>query len=698
MSRRSSGEPGAGELPLAAVRGIGETFAERLARRGLRRVLDLWLHLPLRWEDRTRCTPIPQLVAGRSALVEGRVQVVEAGFRFRPQLRIVIGDGQGAALTLRFFHRHGGFLAGLRPGEKLRCFGTVRVGPLGLEMIHPEVRRLGAVESPPLADRLTPVYPAVAGIAQGRMRRLVEQALLLLPAGQGNALDRLLGARLGFPSLAEALRFVHRPPPGTPLESLLEGSHPAVRRLAFEELLAQRLAMLLRRSRIAARRAPVLPAAEEARVRLARTLPFALTAAQERVIAEIGRELASDRPMLRLLQGDVGSGKTVVAAHALLQAVLSGHQGALLAPTEILAEQHAATLRRWLEPLGVEIVSISGKIQGRARRDALAALARAAGVAVGTHALLQEPVVFRSLALVVVDEQHRFGVHQRLALREKGQERERVPHQLVMTATPIPRTLAMTRFADLDVSSLDGKPPGRQPVETLLLPASRREELVRRVGAFCREKGQAYWICTLIEESEQVAAQAAASVREELAEALPGLAIGLLHGRMKPTEKQMVMEAFADGRIRLLVATTVVEVGVDVPSATLMVIENAERLGLAQLHQLRGRVGRGAAQSYCVLLYQPPLSEQARARLRTLRATEDGFRIAEKDLELRGPGELLGTRQTGSIAFKIADLGRDRDLLPEVARVADELLARDPEQAARLAASWLGEGLRYGEA
>jgi ATP-dependent DNA helicase RecG len=692
------GGEGAGDRPLAAVAGIGEVFAERLAQRGLRRVRDLWLHLPLRWEDRTRLTPLARLVPGASFVVEGTVQLVEPGFRFRPQLRVAIADESGGRLCLRFFHLRGGFLAGLRPGERLRCFGTTRAGPLGLEMIHPEVRRLGKGESPPLPDRLTPVYPTIDGIPQGRLRLLIERALVLLPEQEGEVLDRALCRRLGFPSFAEALRFVHRPPPGTPVESLLDGRHPAVRRLAFEELLAQRTAMLLRRARIAARRAPVLDAAEEARARLAGILPFALTPAQVRVIAEIGRELASERPMLRLLQGDVGSGKTVVAAHALLQAVLSGHQGALLAPTEILAEQHAATLRRWLASLGIEVVLLAGKTKGRARREALAALAGGAGVAVGTHALIEDPVVFRSLALVVVDEQHRFGVHQRLALRDKGQSSERIPHQLVMTATPIPRTLAMTRFADLEVSSLDGKPPGRQPVETLLFPASRRAELIRRVGSYCAQGGRAYWICTLIEESEQVEARAAENVRDELSSALPGLAVGLVHGRMRAAEKQAAMTAFAGGRVAVLVATTVVEVGVDVPEATLMVIENAERLGLAQLHQLRGRVGRGSGKSYCVLLYQPPLSELARARLRTLRETDDGFRIAEKDLELRGPGEFLGTRQTGLAAFRIADLGRDRDLLPEVARSAEALLARDPERAARLAASWLGEALRYGEA
>ncbi|GIX32982.1 MAG: ATP-dependent DNA helicase RecG [Lysobacterales bacterium] len=686
------------DRPLAAVPGVGAVLAERLARRGLHRVRDLWLLLPLRWEDRTRRTPLSSLVPGREALIEGTVSAVETGFRFRPQLRIVIGDESGATLSLRFFHLRGGFLAGLRPGERLRCFGSVRIGPHGFEMVHPEVRRLGKDESPPLPDRLTPIYPSVEGITQGRMRLLVERALSLLPEGEEDVLDPLLDRRLRLPPFAEALRFVHRPPPGTPVESLLEGRHPAVRRLAFEELLAQRVAMLLRRARIAARRAPPLGALEQARVRLAAVLPFALTATQERVIEEIGAELGSERPMLRLLQGDVGSGKTVVAAHALLQAVLSGHQGALLAPTEILAEQHAATLRRWFSPLGIEVVLLSGKLKGRARREALAALAGGAGVAVGTHALIQDPVVFRSLALVVVDEQHRFGVHQRLALREKGETGERMPHQLVMTATPIPRTLAMTRFADLDVSSLEGKPPGRQPVQTLLFPATRRAELIRKVGAYCARGGQAYWICTLIEESEQVEAQAAESVRDELVAALPQLAVGLVHGRMKSAQKQAVMDAFAAGRIALLVATTVVEVGVDVPGATLMVIENAERLGLAQLHQLRGRVGRGSASSYCVLVYQPPLSDLARARLHIMRETDDGFRIAEKDLELRGPGEFLGTRQTGITEFRIADLGRDRDLLPEVARLADELLAADPQRAERLAAFWLGEALRYGEA
>ncbi|MDW8479030.1 MAG: ATP-dependent DNA helicase RecG [Xanthomonadales bacterium] len=605
----------------------------------------------------------------------------------------------GGACALRFFHRSSGLLAALRPGERLRCFGVVRGGPHGLEMIHPEIARLRKGAPVPLPDRLTPVYPAVEGVPQGRLRAIIARALELLPRdGSGEALPAALCRELGFPPLAEALRFVHHPPPGTSLAALAEGRHPALRRLAFEELLAQRLGMLLRRRRVRERTAPPLPAAAAAAAALARVLPFALTGAQRRAIAEIAADLVQPMPMLRLLHGDVGAGKTVVAAHAALQAILSGHQAALLAPTELLAEQHLATFRRWLEPLGHAPVWLAGRVQGRARREALAAIAEGAPLVIGTHALIQEGVRFRALGLVIIDEQHRFGVHQRLMLREKGREGERLPHQLVMTATPIPRTLAMTRFADLDLSALDEKPPGRRPVQTVLWPMRRRDELVARVGRYCREGRQGYWICTLVEESEQLAAQAAATVRAELAEALPDLRIGLVHGRMRPAEKAAAMADFAAGRLALLVATTVVEVGLDVPAATLMVIEDAERLGLAQLHQLRGRVGRGAERSFCVLLHREPLSATARARLLALRGTEDGFRLAEQDLELRGPGELLGTRQAGTAEFRIADLARDRELLPAVARVAERLLLEHPEAAARLVASWLGGAERYGEA
>jgi ATP-dependent DNA helicase RecG len=506
-----------------------------------------------------------------------------------------------------------------------------------------------------------------------------------------------------LPSLREALRIVHRPPRDTDIEALLAGRHPAQQRLVLEELLAHHLS--LRRQRIALQRhgAPPLVAKGTLAQRLRDALPFALTGAQQRVFAQVREDLAQPHPMLRLVQGDVGSGKTIVAAMAALLAVEQGMQAALMAPTELLAEQHLANLRGWLEPLGVRVAWLAGKVTGRARARTLAEVASGeAQVVVGTHALMQEGVAFRELALAIVDEQHRFGVHQRLALRDKGAAGDagnrRVPHQLVMTATPIPRTLAMAAYADLDVSAIDELPPGRTPVQTVALSAERRPELVERIRGACAEGRQAYWVCTLIDDSDEVIAQAAQSTHETLSKALPRLRVGLVHGRMKAAEKQDTMRAFKDGALDLLVATTVIEVGVDVPNASLMIVENAERLGLSQLHQLRGRVGRGSAASSCVLLYQPPLSMMARQRLETMRETNDGFVIAEKDLELRGPGELLGTRQTGLATFRVADLARDAALLPQVRELADRLLDEAPDIADRIVQRWVGGAARYAAA
>jgi ATP-dependent DNA helicase RecG len=504
---------------------------------------------------------------------------------------------------------------------------------------------------------------------------------------------------LALPGLREALLTVHRPPVDADVGALMSGTHPAQQRLAFEELLAHGLS--LRRQRIALREhgAFPLPAARAPVDALRATLPFALTGAQQRVLTEVERDLAEGAPMLRLVQGDVGSGKTVVAALAAMQAVAAGRQVALMAPTELLAEQHLQNFHRWFEPHGVRVCWLAGKVTGKARRETLAAIADgSAQVVVGTHALMQGGVAFAKLGLVIVDEQHRFGVHQRLALRDKGLEGERVPHQLVMTATPIPRTLAMTAYADLDLSVIDELPPGRTPVTTVAVAAERRPELVERVRKACAEGRQAYWVCPLIEDSEEIEAQAAQTTFEQLSEALPELRVALLHGRMKPTEKQDTMRRFKAGELQLLVATTVIEVGVDVPNASLMVIENAERLGLAQLHQLRGRVGRGSAASSCVLLYQSPLGGIARERLDVMRRSNDGFVIAEKDLELRGPGELLGTRQTGLAAFRIADLARDARLLPQVAALADALLAESPDIAETVIARWVGSAARYASA
>ena len=689
----------AGADTVSTLAGVGPRVAEKLAARGLETLQDLWLQLPRGYEDRTALTPVRQLQPGVPAQVEGRVEAVERGFRYRPMLRVALGDDSRATVVLRFFHFRAAQAAQFQPGVRVRAYGTPRPGQRGLEIVHPSYTLLGEDADDGLDDRLDPVYPAVEGVGPATMKRLIAQALDRLP---GDEVLELLPANLlraqGLPGLREALLTVHRPPRDADVAALQAGTHPAQRRLAFEELLAHHLSM--RGQRLARRAHAASPLSDRTLAeRLRATLPFALTGAQERVLSEVREDLARPLPMLRLVQGDVGSGKTVVAAMAALQAVAEGRQAALMAPTELLAEQHLSSLRGWLEPLGVEVVWLAGKVTGKARSAALAAVANGrAQVVVGTHALMQQGVAFDDLALAIVDEQHRFGVHQRLALRDKGGEGGRVPHQLVMTATPIPRTLAMAAYADLDVSAIDELPPGRTPVQTVVLAEGRRPELIERIRAACAEGRQAYWVCTIIDESDEVVAQAAQATYEGLSTALPGLRVGLVHGRMKAAEKQAAMRDFKDGATDLLVATTVIEVGVDVPNASLMVIENAERLGLAQLHQLRGRVGRGSAASSCVLLYQPPLSRMARERLETMRETGDGFVIAEKDLELRGPGELLGTRQTGLAAFRVADLGRDAGMLPLVHEFGEGLMRDDPALAARLVARWVGGAARYASA
>jgi ATP-dependent DNA helicase RecG len=688
----------AGEAPLTSLPGVGPRVAEKLAARGLVTLQDLWLQLPRQYEDRTSVVPIRTLRPGTPVQVEGVVEAVERGFRYRPMLRVAIVDDSKSTLVLRFFHFRAAQVAQFAPGVRVRCYGTPRAGQHGLEIVHPSYRVLDA-EPAALGEQLDPVYPAIEGIGPATLRRLIGLALDKLP--DESALELLpqpLRAERQLPSLRASLLTVHRPPPDADVGRLLAGTHPAQRRLALEELLAHQLS--LRRQRIALQqhRAVVCVNSQTLARRLLEALPFALTGAQQRVYAQLRDDLARAVPMQRLVQGDVGSGKTVVATLAALLAIEAGQQVALMAPTELLAEQHLTTVRGWLEPLGVQVTWLAGKVTGKARAAALMDVASgAAQLVVGTHALMQEGVRFRNLALAIVDEQHRFGVHQRLALRDKGAAGS-VPHQLVMTATPIPRTLAMTAYADLDVSSIDELPPGRTPVQTVALGAQRRPELVERIRSACAEGRQAYWVCTLIDDSDEVVAQAAQSTFEALTAALPELRIGLVHGRMPAAIKQSTMRAFKEGRLDLLVATTVIEVGVDIPNASLMIVENAERLGLAQLHQLRGRVGRGSAASSCVLLYQSPLSMTARQRLDTMRQTHDGFVIAQKDLELRGPGELLGTRQTGLAAFRVADLGRDADLLPLVQSMADRLLAESPDTADRIIARWVGGAARYAAA
>ncbi len=682
--------------PLISLHGVGPRLAAQLAKLGLSTIEDLWFHLPLRYEDRTRITTLRALAPDAPAQVEGVVTAVERSFRFRPQLRVAIEDGSGAALTLRFFHFNRSQAEALAIGTRLRCFGDVRPVRDGFEMVHPRYQRVDSAS--PLADRLTPVYPLTEGVAPARLARLVELALSRLP--DDPALELLpgeLSRRLGNLTTAQALRLLHRPPVDVDMPTLCSGTHTAQRRLAFEELLGHQLSLRRQRKILRSQSAPTMNTPGARRARLLASLPYALTSAQRRVLEEIDRDIASGIPMLRLLQGDVGSGKTIVAACAALAVIDAGFQVALMAPTELLAEQHLRNFEQWLGPLGVRVVWLAGNVKGRARQQALAAAAGDGDMLIGTQALMQEGVSYARLALVLIDEQHRFGVHQRMALRDKRDRSQGAPHQLVMTATPIPRTLAMHAYADLDVSVIDELPPGRTPITTAVIGDARRAEVIERIRDACAGGRQAYWVCTLVEESAILEAQAASSVHAELEAALPGISVGLLHGRMKAAEKQAAMSAFQQNRIGLLVATTVIEVGVDVANASLMVIDNAERLGLAQLHQLRGRIGRGATESSCVLIYRAPLGAVARERLAILRESTDGFRIADKDLELRGPGELMGVRQTGMAVFRAADLVRDAALLPEVQAWALRFESECPERIEPLVRRWVGAASRFAD-
>ncbi|OCQ44852.1 ATP-dependent DNA helicase RecG [Aeromonas veronii] len=685
------------KIPLDSLKGVGSKMLEKLERLGLATVQDLLFHLPLRYEDRTQVWPIGDLPPGLHGAVEGEIQDTQLVMGRRRMMVCRISDGTGT-LTLRFFNFTAAQKNSLAAGRLIRCFGEVRPGKYGLEMAHPEYKLLGEEQAGQTEEALTPVYPTTEGLRQLTLRNLTDQALAQLDL---YGVEELLPAGL-YPhqiELAAALKLLHRPPPSVALPLLESGQHPAQQRLVLEELLAHNLSVLKVRAQAQTQLARALKPAPELVEQLLGALPFKPTGAQSRVVAEISKDLQQSHPMMRLVQGDVGSGKTLVAALAALQAIGNGCQVGLMAPTELLAEQHAINFAKWLEPLDIGVGWLAGKQKGKAREEALAAIKDGSvKMVVGTHAIFQEQVVFQRLALVIIDEQHRFGVHQRLALREKG-EREGVhPHQLIMTATPIPRTLAMTAYADLDTSVIDELPPGRTPITTVALPDSRRGDVIERVKLACTEGKQAYWVCTLIEESEVLECQAAEDTAAELQNLLPGLRIGLVHGRMRPVEKQRVMEEFKAGILQLLVATTVIEVGVDVPNASLMIIENPERLGLAQLHQLRGRVGRGAVASHCVLLYHAPLSKTAQSRLGVLRETNDGFLIAQRDLELRGPGELLGTRQTGLADLKIADLVRDQPLIPQVQKMARFLMDRHPSHVEPLIRRWLGLRDHYSNA
>ena len=686
MSDRVTSRGSALARPVATLRGVGPRIAERLSRLGVERIADLLCLVPLRYEDRTRIRPLGGLRSGERVLIEGEVELAEVAYRRRRSLLCRVADGTGA-LTLRFFHFNRVQQQQLERGARIRCFGEVRNGPTGLEMIHPEYRVIGSeAESPDAA--LTPIYPTTEGLHQQRLRRFIQQAMAVMEKTEP---DDYLGDRLpeDYPEFAESIRLLHGPPQGTDIAPLLAGTHPCQRRLALEELVAQRLS--LQRLNLGRRRghAIMLKDGRGLIAAFKSGLPFRFTGAQRAALNEILEDLSTTSPMHRLLQGDVGSGKTVVAAAASVAAASTGYQTAVMVPTELLAEQQYTSIAGWLSPLGIQVSLLTGSVTGSSRTQTLDDIAAGrAQVIVGTHALFQQGVRFARLALIIVDEQHRFGVNQRLELKLKGQKGLLSPHQLVMTATPIPRTLTMTAYADLDCSIIDELPPGRQPVTTAVMPQNRRAELVQRVRVHCGGGRQAYWVCPLIEESENLDSQAATEVGRELAAALPDLNVGLVHGRMSSSDKDRVMRDFSSGRLQVLVATTVVEVGVDVPNASLMVIENAERMGLSQLHQLRGRVGRGREASHCILLYKPPLTDVAEARLRVLRSTTDGFAIAQKDLELRGPGEVLGTRQTGLMQLRVADIVRDADLLPEVIRISDELLTRYPQRVDALIARW----------
>lgn len=673
--------------------GVGPAIAEKLTRCGINSIADLLFHLPYRYQDRTRITPIGDLRANDYCVINGQISKTEVSYGKRMQLYCYVDDRSGL-IRLRFFHFNKQQVKALREGSWIRAFGEVRQFASQMEMIHPEYRLLDNEHEQVMEETLTPIYPLTEGLSQNRLRQLVRLALNDYD-DHLHQLEWMSAAQLAqhrFLPLAQAIHLLHNPPPDTAVSTLEEGRHPALQRMVFDELLAQRLSMQFARQHRAGLSAPVISRTDEAQARFLAQLPFALTAAQQRVCEEIALDLQRDKPMLRLVQGDVGCGKTTVAALAALQAICQGYQVALMVPTDLLSEQHSLNLQRWFTPLGIHCARLSGKMKVRERRETLAKLAsNECHLLVGTHALFQNGVNFHNLGLIIIDEQHRFGVEQRLLLQQKGQDAQRIPHQLLMTATPIPRTLAMTQFAHLDISVIDELPPGRVPINTAVVSQDKREPVIQRLNTALREGKQAYWVCTLIEESEALQCTAATLTAEQLREQLPDARIGLVHGRMKAPEKEAVMTAFKQGELDLLVATTVIEVGVDVPNASLMIIENAERLGLSQLHQLRGRVGRGHNQSHCLLLYQTPLSSLGSERLRIMRASTDGFVIAEKDLQLRGAGEVLGTRQTGYRSFRLADLTRDQAMLPAVAETARELLGSQPEVAQNIARRWLGE-------
>lgn len=682
--------------PSFSVKGVGEQTQKKLSRLGITSLTDMLMHLPLRYQNRTALTTVRRSRVGQEILIEGEVTSVQTPKGGRTKLLVLLKDESGF-IYLRFFHVFPQQKNVLRAGVRLRCFGEMRLGKDGLEMSHPEWVVISQVKPQPLETALTPIYPTTEGVSQYMLRKLSQAALAQI-AQFTEMLPASLLQTLNFPSVQDAFVGVHRPDASVSTEALLQSKTPAQQRLAFEELLAHRLSLLQTKSAFQRVNAIALPPAPALTEKFLAGLPFALTNAQARVTQEIAADLQNPHPMLRLVQGDVGSGKTVVAALAMLQAIHQGLQVALMAPTELLAEQHAKTLARWFEPLGIAICYLSGSLKGSERKTTEAMLASGQClVAVGTHALFQAGVQFKQLALVIVDEQHRFGVQQRSLFREKGAVNNVYPHQLMMTATPIPRTLAMSLYADLDVSVIDELPPGRTPITTIVVPDSRRSEVIARVRHACLAGRQVYWVCPLIEESDVLSSQAATTMAEQLHDALGDFTVDLIHGRQSSKDKEAAMRLFKEGKTQVLVATTVIEVGVDVPNASVMVIENAERMGLSQLHQLRGRVGRGSVESFCVLMAQSPVSRMGQARLTVMRETNDGFKISEKDLELRGPGEMLGTRQTGDLNFRIADLMRDAALLEPVQQAAKIMQQEAPENIPLLLKRWLPNAERYSE-
>ncbi|RLL36052.1 ATP-dependent DNA helicase RecG [Acinetobacter cumulans] len=672
------------------LQGVGNAAAALLEKLNIFTTDDLLFHLPRDYEDRSTIIPMNQLTVGRSYLLEGIVKGVDFPPGKRKSMAVQLDDDTGK-VTLRFYHIYKGITDRAKLGARLRIFGEVRVGARGLEMYHPELQLI--TEHTPLPQtQLTAIYPATDGLTQPKLREFVKQAL----ESHSDDLPELLPQKFtnGY-ALKQALDYIHHPPVNANMLQLTQGSHPAQQRLIFEELVAHQVSLLTRRAYVQQIEAPSFSPSKTFAKALLGSLPFEMTGAQKRVSKEIAKDLKQNKPMLRLVQGDVGAGKTLIAGVAACHALEEGWQVALMAPTEILAEQHYLNFKKWFEPLGLTVSWLSGKQKGKARAAAEQSIQDgSANLVVGTHALFQDNVAFAKLGLVIIDEQHRFGVDQRLALRNKGLN-GMTPHQLVMTATPIPRTLAMSAYGDLDTSVIDELPPGRTPIQTVTIPLDRREEVLQRIATNCAEGKQAYWVCTLVEQSETLDAQAAEATFAEIKERFPELNIGLVHGKMKADEKQAVMQQFKDNELQLLIATTVIEVGVDVPNASIMVIENAERLGLSQLHQLRGRVGRGAKASFCALLYKNPLSQNGQERLRIMRETNDGFIIAEKDLEIRGPGELLGTKQTGDMVFRVAKLERDDHLLNQAHYAAQQILKEHPKNAEALLKRWLPEAPRY---